>query len=73
VNFWGETLYDLIGGYQCFGQVYCLNIQGRTYSIDGGTMFSEMFVSTERRFSHRQNITVFIFVEKVIKYWTGIK
>lgn len=73
MNFWVETLYDLIGCYQCFGQVYCLHFQGQTYPLDRGTVFYEMFVSTQRRFSHRQNITVFIFVENVIKYLTGIK
>ena len=43
MNFWVETLYDLICGYQCLGQVYCLHFQRRTHPIDGRTMFSEMF------------------------------
>ena len=39
VNFLVVTIYGLIGGYQCFGQVYCLHFQGRTYPVDGETMF----------------------------------
>jgi hypothetical protein len=39
VVFWVVTLYDIVGGYQSFGRIYCHHLQGNDFcSEDGGRM-----------------------------------
>lgn len=61
VNIWVETLYGLKGGYQCFGQVYCLHFQGRTYPIDGRTMFlRNVYVHPKQIFTQTEYNCIYI-------------
>lgn len=58
-SFWFLTLHGLVGWYQCFGESYCLFLQGWVF---GGEFFLKMYRTLSKLRSHILWNTMFITV-----------